>query len=394
MQKTFNHIDDDRIEFIDALRGFALLGLFLVHCAEVFELYWSNPIPSPVHDWIFIIFSGKSFALFALCFGLSFSIIMDRAAKRGQPNDLRFAWRLIILLFFGLAHSLIYRGDILVPLALLGFLLLPLNKIRKKRWLAIIAIIFILNPFHLWRIYAALNGSEWAMAIPNHYGGSFDAYMNGRFLSTVAENFGPGNIMKWWFYYESGRLSQIMGLFVLGMLLGRIDFFRSMNKRVNLILCACIITSILSWLLYNWRADILTLLPQKDGDFTAAYIGLLMKNWADLMFMAAQMLGLILLWIWGGYKIISLLAPAGRMTLSLYIGQSLVFVPLLYDFGLGLHDDLNQIQLFYIGVFGFILQMIAAKIWMKKFYYGPIEWLWRIMTKWDFQIPLRRSYKV
>src|SRR5687768_8400260 len=72
-----------RVELIDSLRGFALMGLFLIHCVELFELYWAHPEPGPVFDWVFGLFAGKSYALFALTFGLSFFIIMDSAAKRG-----------------------------------------------------------------------------------------------------------------------------------------------------------------------------------------------------------------------------------------------------------------------------------------------------------------------
>ncbi len=76
-----------RMEGLDALRGFALMGLFLVHMPELYELYWAHPVTDPTqlmwHDVIFTVFAGKSFALLALCFGVSFFIIMDRAAKRG-----------------------------------------------------------------------------------------------------------------------------------------------------------------------------------------------------------------------------------------------------------------------------------------------------------------------
>ncbi|HTN41207.1 MAG TPA: hypothetical protein VLZ84_08655, partial [Asticcacaulis sp.] len=110
-----------RMEGLDALRGFALMGLFLVHMPELYELYWAHPTTDPTqllwHNAIFITFAGKSFALLALCFGVSFFIIMDRAAKRGVDFTGRFLWRLALLGLIGIIHGLWYRGDVLEVLA-------------------------------------------------------------------------------------------------------------------------------------------------------------------------------------------------------------------------------------------------------------------------------------
>jgi uncharacterized protein len=83
-----------RLELVDILRGFALSGLFLVHMIESYELYWSNPVPGPIADTVYLLFMGKSFSLLALCFGFSFYILMARAARRGVDFSARFAWRL------------------------------------------------------------------------------------------------------------------------------------------------------------------------------------------------------------------------------------------------------------------------------------------------------------
>ena len=64
----------ERITLVDSLRGFALMGLFLVHSIELFELYWKNPVDSKVHDIIFFLFAGKAYAIFAMLFGISFFI--------------------------------------------------------------------------------------------------------------------------------------------------------------------------------------------------------------------------------------------------------------------------------------------------------------------------------
>ena len=97
MQATARTAGTSRLDLVDALRGYALMGLFLVHMEEYFELYWSNPQPAFTTGLVFGLFMGKTFSLLALCFGFSFFVMMDSGRRRGQPFAGRFAWRLILL---------------------------------------------------------------------------------------------------------------------------------------------------------------------------------------------------------------------------------------------------------------------------------------------------------
>lgn len=381
----------ERIEVIDAVRGFALFGLFLVHCVELFELYWANPTPSDLHDGVMFLFSGKSFALFGLSFGVSFSIIMRRAQARGEAYQGRFLWRLALLVLFGLFHSLFYRGDILVILAVFGGSLLILDRIKSASALFALAGFFILNPLLIWRVLAAMNGAEWAVQMPHFYHDpGMPFLLNGTFLEAVRASFIDGNIHKTWFYFESGRMSQILGLFAAGLALGRIHFFERQGAQfmrvLSMILIVC---GGVAWAIFFLRAQWLAALPQVDGDFTSAYLGMLLKGWGDVAFMAAQLAGFLLAWHMGAHRVLHWLAAPGRMTLSLYIGQSLVFVPLLYGFGLGLYDEVSQSQMVWIGVAASIVQIIGASLWMRSYRYGPFEWVWRVLTKLSLDIPLR-----
>ena len=146
-------ITKNRIEIIDALRGFSLAGIVLVH---VVENYVGAPTPENtmqlthqgiadniLDGFIFLFLRGKFFALFSFLFGLSFFIQMDRANAKGSDFRLRFLWRLFILLAIGFLHHLFYRGDILTIYAVLGIFLIPFYKMSNKWILGVAAILFL-----------------------------------------------------------------------------------------------------------------------------------------------------------------------------------------------------------------------------------------------------------
>jgi uncharacterized protein len=106
-----------------------------------------------------------------------------------------------------------------------------------------------------------------------------------------------------------------------------------------------------------------------------------------------MMLAFLNLYYSFGHRVLGLLAPAGRMTLTLYIGQSLIFVPVFYSFGLGLHASMSQSTAVLIAIPAFIAQVLFAHLWFRRFYYGPLEWLWRAGTYLTLKVPFVRRTK-
>src|SRR5687767_445305 len=154
----------DRVDLVDALRGFALLGLFMVHCVERFELYWLDPRPDAWFDAVFALFSGKAYAIFALLFGFSFATIMANERARGGDFTCRFVWRLGLLFLIGTLHGLIYRGDILQVLAAIGLLLIPFDRVKPDRVVLIVAALLFVQVPLLFRAWGATQG--WTTASP------------------------------------------------------------------------------------------------------------------------------------------------------------------------------------------------------------------------------------
>lgn len=393
MTETETAGSEARVALVDALRGYALMGLFMVHMSELFELYWAHPEESAVRDLVFGMFAGKAYALFALCFGFSFHVMMHRAAARGTDFSGRFVWRLALLALIGWLHGLVYRGDIVVVLAALGLLLVPFNRIRDNRPLAGAAALCFLLPFPLLRLAAGLAGAAWANQPPHHWSDpAMDAYVAGGLADLFAANLWAGQATKWWFYIETGRLTQIFGLFLAGLVLGRIGFFAAPERFARA----------RSWAFAAALAAGLALslggaaLVEAAG-FTEAQampraaLESLLASYRDLAWTAVSVLVLVALWQGAGRVLLALLVPAGRITLTLYVGQSLLFVPVFYNFGLGLHDDLGQAQVIALGAAAFAAQLLAAAWWVRRFRHGPLEWAWRAGTYPGRRMPFRRG---
>jgi uncharacterized protein len=383
---------DARLESVDIVRGFALMALFLVHMIESYELYWADPKNGPVSDTVYLLFMGKSFSLLALCFGFSFFILMDRAARRGTDFTARFAWRLTVLFGIGFVHAMIYRGDIIQLLALTGFLLLAFHRVRDNRVLIAVAGFCFLSPIMLVQLWAAMAGAGWANQPPHHFSDpAMAVYLYGNLAEHIRANLWAGQLPKWWFMVESGRFAQILGLYLVGMVLGRIHFFARLGDfaRARWITLAIATTTALA--LYFVRDGFKAwFAAQHHGEASERLLSYLLGSWFELSGTAMWLLVLLALFQSPARAVIRPLAAVGRTTLTLYILQSLIFVPVFYGFGLGMYDDWNQLTRLWVGLGAIAAQLLLAHWWLRHFQYGPIEWVWRALTYWRRDVPFRR----
>jgi uncharacterized protein len=340
-----------------------------------------------VQDTVLWLFLGKSFTLLAVCFGFSFFVMMDGARRRGEPFAGRFAWRLFLLLIIGWLHSLIYRGDIIAVLATAGFVLIPFDKVRSNRVLLIAAGLLLLQPFLILRILAGLMGYHWALVEPLFYddGGAMQPSLFGTLGEVIQANLVAGKFSKWAFYIETGRIVQILGLYLIGLVLGRTRFFAE-PERFSRIRWGLLIFAIVAIFPLSYLRE-LTCCHSRGPSY---WTDVMISGWIDLAGMAISLLVFVQIWIWGADRLLKYLIPPGRMTLTLYIGQSLVFVPVYYGFGLHLWDRITQPESLLLALVAFAAQLVFATIWFRYFVYGPLEWLWRAGMKLSFDVPFRR----
>jgi len=383
----------NRIVLIDAIRGYALMGLFLIHMVEYYELYWYKPVPDPINTWMFNLFGGKAYAIFALLFGLSFYIILQRNADRGTDFRWRFVWRITLLFAMGYLHTLIYSGEILQLLAVAGLLLVPLW--RAPSWLVLSLSAFFLLQCTAYIFIFAFDHSQFAHcqnALSEYRGKVFESYAYGNLVGVLRANAWMGNIGKWDFMLESGRVANILGLSILGLWLGRSGFFINVARYGRWYLPLLVI-SIVGAIVAKYCTGLFLAIPHPElvngmwSNIIKTYFNLMLTFTSVLTFVVLYRSALL-------QRVLSLLAAPGRMTLSFYVGQSVFCVPLFYNFGLGLYAGIGQFWSLMLGLLLWVLQVAFANWWIKRFHYGPLEWCWRAATYLSAGIPFRRKVAI
>ena len=389
-----------RINSIDALRGFALIGIMLLHCMERFGLTLAPVVESPfwqaidtaVYDSLYFLFSGKSYAMFSLLFGLSFFMQMESQAAKGVDFRGRFLWRLALLFLFGYINGLVYMGEFFMVYAVLGVFLIPLYKV-PTRWLLVLCVLLFLQIPAVISFVSLLSDNvaneptAAAAYMDRLFERAADVFINGSLMDVLSFNTFDGQSAKCLWVFNNFRYLQLLGLFIAGMLIGRQGIHKSEEKMVkysHLFLPYCLAF----WAVFYAVAF---LLPVWGVDGFALRVGqTLFKTYGNLGQMMVYFCGFTLLYYrYKGQKVLDRIAPVGRMSVTNYMVQSIVGVSLFYGFGGNFAVEFNYLQSFLLGAAFCVIQIAYSNWWIKRFYYGPMEWLWRSLT-WFQVVPLSR----
>lgn len=390
-----------RINSIDALRGFALFGILMFHCMEHFDLMIVPELSSPflqkidsmVYEVIAFLFAGKAYAIFSLLFGLSFFMQMDSQAEKGVDFRLRFLWRLLLLLMLGYLNGIVYMGEFFVVYAILGMFLIPLFKVPTK-WLIALAILLFLQIPDVITFVSLLSGkapnepTSLVTYMDQLYEECAQLFINGSLADVLQFNMWKGQFAKLLWVFNNARYPQLIGLFIAGMLIGRYGIHKSedmMIKYSRMVLPYSIAV-------FAFFYAIVILLPYIGVDGFALRAGnTLFKTYANLGMMMMYVSGFTLLYYnTKARKAMDKMAPVGRMSVTNYMAQGFIGVPLFYGFGLNLAVELSFLQCMLVGLVIYTIQIVYSNWWMKRFYYGPVEWLWRTLT-WFRPFPFRRK---
>ena len=400
MKQKVAFIKKSRVNSIDALRGFALMGLLVLHCLEHFGIGYYPNLDSPVwqwidtaiHDTIYFLFQGKSYALFSLLFGLSFFMMMNSQAERGGDFRLRFLWRLAILFVFGFLNGMIYQCEWFVIYAMFGVVLIPLYKVPNKI-LIVLGILLFLEIPHVIEFISLLCGKadtppSWIMQrMMQLWTEGAAVFSNGSLLDIVKFNAVEGHSVEV-LYVLKFRALQLIGLFIAGILIGRSGVYKAPDKMVYW--SKKVLPYAVCWFLLCYT--IVWLLPSFNLEGRVLQVGTsLFKTYGNLGVMMMYVCGLTILYYKTikGRMILDRLAPVGRMSVTNYMMQSVMGAFIFYGFGLGLWRQ-SFLICFIIGFTVCLFQILYSNWWLKRFYYGPMEWLWRTLT-WFKKVPIKRE---
>ncbi|MBB3224155.1 DUF418 domain-containing protein [Pseudoduganella umbonata] len=377
-----------RLDIVDALRGFAIVSIMLLHNLEHFDLYhkpagqpaWLAALDQNIWDGMFFLFAGKSYLIFALLFGVTFHLQDARRAAAGEDFRPRFAWRMLLLLGFGMLNSLFYQGDILSFYAVMSFTLLPVARLGSRAVLAIAALL-MLQPYLWVHVLQALPQPDAKLPDPAswaYFARTTEYMTGGTMLQTYLGNVTTGKTAAVLWSWENGRFFQIPALFMLGMLAGRAGMFalsdtnRAMWRRLLVVAVVCFAV------LYAATAG---LDAAVTGQALRRPLLVIVKSWSNFALMGVIVAGFTLLYQRGTLaRLLNVFAPLGRMSLTSYVSQSVVGTALYYSFGLGLYQYTGATACLLIGAVLALLQGLFSAWWLKRHKQGPLEALWHRAT--------------
>lgn len=384
----------NRLDVVDCLRGFAIVAIMLLHNLEHFDLYhkppgqpaWLIALDKGIWDSMFFLFSGKAYAIFAMLFGVTFYIQMSNRDKRGEDFRPRFAWRLVLLLMFGLVNSAIYQGDILSFYAVLGFVLIPVARMGNKAVFAI-ALLCMLQPYEWINVVQALDNPGAKLPDPASWGyyGRIDSYLKGdALLPALIGNFTNGKMASVSWSWENGRFFQIISLFMLGMLAGRKGLFNATPEAKRFWKRTLVIAAICFVPLYWVKLNLAVLTP---GDALRRPLETIFVSWSNVAFMLVLAPAFILLFHGVGSSLLRVFAPLGKMSLTSYMVQSLIGSTLYYGYGAGLWESTGATVCLLIGIVLAVVQGLFSAWWLRHHRQGPLEALWHRATWWGHRPP-------
>lgn len=407
----------ERIALLDVLRAFALCGVFVsnayVHLSgrgllpkESADALMSSGV-DVVTDWLFTrLVAEKAMSTFSFLFGLGFAIQMGRAEARGASIVPVYLRRLGVLLLIGLTHLYaLWYGDVLHMYAVMGFVLLLFRKLPDRRLIvwslvlilgasATVSAIMIYVPLIAGTPEAAQAASKAKMAmLANIRSETLAGFQSGSYLTTVR-----ANAAFYWNVFlkpmTAAHALITLGRFLLGLLAGRRRLFHDVDANRPLFRR-----------LLGWGLGVAVL-----GNGVGLLVDHLLKIgvlarpalwWRVLSPVAWEVgvLGLCAFYVAGvsllflrprARRLLALWAPAGQMALTNYLCQTVISQIVYYGYGFNLIGRTRPLPCLAL-MFGlFWVQVGVSHLWLARFRFGPVEWLWRSLTYGKLQ-PMRRA---
>jgi uncharacterized protein len=386
----------ERLDYIDSLRGFALFGVFganlfifsgLAYISDAQKAALPTAAVDRTVQFLELVFIETKFmGLFALLFGVSFWLFLSSVRTRGLEGTGLFYRRIFWLFVFGAIHGwLLWCFDILRFYALWA-ILLPLFLRVSPRTLFASAI-------------------TCAIVVPALVSGVQSETLWGHLLNTAATNavalqgfsspdYGQMLCANWlydWYltlsFGQIGYQVAVFGRLLLGLFLARIGLMMDLPRYKRVFVWTLICGGIYGLVANIFQASGM-LDPPRGSGFAWPFAARLIEEsgYLSLSLAYASALALLFQAPWGRW--VRVLRSLGRMALTFYLGQTLFALWLFYGFMPGPHlfGKIGAVWLVPILFGGYALQVALADWWLKRFRFGPAEWLWRCLTYGKLQI--------
>ena len=370
MMYTTRRLPNTRIDVADALRGIAVAGIILYHSVEHFNIFSQEtvlhtlPSDQTVADVLAWLLSGKMYGIFAMLFGLSFFIMNDNQQQKGKCFSGRFAWRMCLLFMFGIINMAFYDGDILMLYACYGLLLIPISYLPSKAVWCIIGLLAI-QPVEL---YYLLTGTTMDHSVMwELYGKINNAHEHGTFWENALANLRYGFEVNFRWNIFSGRLTQLLCLFILGMQLGRQRMFYNEGRNLQIWHKILIVSSavVIALSFVDFGTLEIWLKPIYNFIILLMIVSAVVSAWYAFE---------------GVRSVLHHLCIFGRMSLTNYLLQSIIGCFIFCGYGLACYYKLGITYAVMVGVTMVIGQYCFARFWFNSHQRGPLEGLWRKLT--------------
>lgn len=382
----------ERIISLDILRGFSLLGIFIVNIIAFHSPYeYYNPYEwwkygdYFVYAWIDVLVQASFYPIFAMMFGYGLVIMQERSLDRGVSFGKIGVRRMLALLMFGVIHAFfIWHGDILITYALLGLLLIPLLRLSGKLLILLGIVIYFLPQIFLSTLLfliSLIDSTTLAdftdiVALQQ----AVDAYSTGTYWEIMQQR------VRDWFYGNNPFnfiliIFMVLPLMMIGAGASKLKWLNKAPQQKWRWLIGFIVFLILG-------LSVKTLPLVLETTFTFQYIQDMIGG---PLLAVAYIAFIVFLTSFNPIKkLFKPLASAGRMSITMYLTQSVVGTLIFYNYGLGLYGEVTLSTSTWLALGIFLIQVILAEIWFIYFRQGPIERLWRRFT-YGKQKNLKRS---
>ncbi|GGE57647.1 DUF418 domain-containing protein [Priestia taiwanensis] len=365
----------ERIQKLDIIRGFAILGIFLVNIPTMAGNSFMHPssfvgIDKYVNLFHDLFIQTKFYTIFSFLFGFGFYIFISRAKEKGLGYKWLFGKRLILLFLFGVTHYVFFWfGDILHTYALLGVFLLFFYRCKAKTILIWAISLFIIA--HTAVLYLLTEGIRKVTLTspPNYF------YEWATHVQTRASDFFSLKLLA-----QLLMSPEILSLFLFGLYVGKKGFFYKIEEYRN---------SLRKWQIGSLIVGLLLCIPivigfiQNETYSTKEhYLWVILSGKPLAMFYITTLMLAKAKWL-------NHLGYVGQMALSNYITHTLIGTVVLSLF-VQQTADISLLTQVFIVLAVYITQIFISKWWLARYQFGPLEWVWRSGTYGRFQSMKRK----